>query len=268
MPAFVGARRALLSRRPAATASVYDPDATAYFARMGTQESDVFKAAVNTFVLGLKADGVWSLLDRIGLFATTLPANALCDMKAGTKGYSFSGTTTFTPGRGIAGDGVSGFVDFGEPVNGPGNQFVQDSASVGVWCNATDNVGSTAVPHFGGVSANRTNLYARSSSTESARINASANDTSVRASVSRLGHRSGSRTGATTARYYFNGAFTTAYTSASMAPNAPYATLLRDGTAYCNDRIAAAWIGGGMSDAQVGYVHARLSTLLTTLGAN
>lgn len=262
----VGNRRALLFAQPPAV-SPYDPDATAYFARMSTQEPDAFKVVVSAFVTGLKADGVWALIDRLGLFATTTEANALFDLKQTTKIFARGGTTTFTTQRGIAGDGTTGYVDFTEAANGAGNAWTDTSASFAIYCNLTDNVGASRVPHFGGVAASRSTYYAHGSGSENARINQTADSTGVRASVTRLGHRAGSRTAAAVIRYYFNGAFTTAFTAANTTTSTTFPAIGRDGTAFCNDRFPAVMTGQGMSDTQMTAYHTRLNTLLTALGA-
>jgi hypothetical protein len=62
---------------PRLTNSTYDPDANAYFAARPSITSASQKSAINTFVLGLKADGLWNgmtdiLLLCCGAFSDTL----------------------------------------------------------------------------------------------------------------------------------------------------------------------------------------------------
>lgn len=248
--------------------SSYDADAAAYFARMSTQEPDAFKTAVNAYIVGLKADGLWSLIDRLGVSAVTTEANALYCLRQASKVFARIGSTTFTSTKGINLVDATGGWTLNENPDAAGNAYTELSGSFAVYCNLTDNVGASRVPHFGGVAASRTSYYAHAAGSENARINQTSDSTNVRTSVTRLGLRAGSRTGGTTTRYYFNGAFTTAHTTASAPPNATHATVGRDGANFTNDRFAVQMTGQGMSDGQQAAFNTRTVTLLTALGAN
>jgi len=249
-------------------AAAYDSDAAAYFARFSVDPGGTFKGYVNTFVLALKSAGVWSKLDHIGMFATPLSADSLLDLRDASASFSVGGTTTFTPNRGIAGNGVDGYVGFPEALAAAGNQFTQDSASFGVYCNLQGALGTgTQVPHLGGTSSARTVYLANDTGQEIGRINQTANSTNVRVSSTRQGHRAGSRTSSTATRYFFNGAFTTAFTPASATVDAFIATLGRNGTAYVDDRFSAAWSGGSLTDAEQANLDTALHSLMTSIGA-
>lgn len=246
----------------------YDTDAAAYFARFSVDPGATFKDAANVFVLALKSAAVWSKLDHIGVFATPLTADKLLDLRDAASSFSVGGTTTFTANRGIAGNGTDGYVGFPEALGAAGNQFAQDSASFGVYCNAQGALGTgTQVPHLGGTGAARTNYLANDTGQEIGRINQTANSTNIRVSSTRQGHRAGSRTGSAVTRFYYNGAFTKAYTPTSAAPDAFIATVGRNGTAYIDDRFAAAWSGGALSDSEQSAMNAALHTFMTAIGA-
>lgn len=92
-----------------------DPDAQAYFDEVvinGGTIGDTAKAAINTFVVGCKADGIWSLLVDIGpLCGDDLPA-ALTKLKWLSGANSFYVNTNFVSGdysqaTGLTGNGSS-----------------------------------------------------------------------------------------------------------------------------------------------------------------
>lgn len=264
------ARILTLARRPARGSALYagDADAGAYFARMSVAEPGSFNNLVDACIVGLKADAVWPLIDRIGMSAVTTEANALFCLRQATKSFARIGATTFTPTKGINLNDATGGWTLNENLDAAGNAYAIDSGSFLIHCNLTDNVGASRVPHFGGVSASRTSYYAHASGSENGRVNQTSDSTNVRTSATRLGLRGLSRTGSATARGFYNNVFTTAHTTGSAAPNATHATAGRDGSNFTTDRFPLIVTGQGMSDAQMIATGTRLLTLLTALGAN
>ncbi|MET3527274.1 hypothetical protein [Phenylobacterium koreense] len=245
----------------------YDADAIAYFERFSVDPGSTFKDAANTFVLALKAAGVWAKLDHIGMFATPLQADRLLDVRDAAAVFSVGGTTTFTASRGIAGDGATGYIGFPEALGATGNQYARSSASFGVYCNLQGPTG-TQVPHLGGTSSARTNCLANSAGSETARINQSANSTNVRnPSTTRTGHRTGSRIDDNNTRYFYNGTFASAFVITDADPDTFIATLGRNGSAYCDDRFAACWSGAALTDTEQADMDTALHAFMTALGA-
>lgn len=264
-------RRSLLFREQEQAAQPgYDVDAAAYFARMAVQESAEFKTAVNTFVINCKADGVWELLDRFYLGATNQVSNSLYCLRNAGKSFSYQGSGTFTPDKGWAGDGSTGYIDFGEVPNAAGNQYALDSASFGVYCNGSPETGTGNFWHLGMNGNGRVRLTARvSGQQEGGRVNSSSDDTNIRVSTTRTGLRSASRVNNTNAKYFYGGALSADVAKASASPvSALNITLLRNDTSYCPDQIAAGFSGGGMTEAQMADLCSHITTLLTALGAN
>lgn len=251
------------------TGPALDADVAAYVAKLTTPPSVAERNLLNTLVTGLKSDNVWASLDRIGLLAVETQQAALVDLRNPAKGLTVGGTATFTANRGYQGDGSTGYLDIGETWNGSGNKFALNSASFGVWCNAT--VASGFKGQIGNVTNSpRSQISAMSSSgsNETFRINDSTEDVLMVSNGSRLGHRAASRTASNAKKGYFNGAAVASLTSASTAVNTTNGTVLRSATSYTDDRIAAFWSGAGLTDAQVSALHSRLSAYLTAKGAN
>lgn len=250
-----------------AIASV-DSDVAAYIAKLTTPPTGTERNLLNSLVTGLKSDGVWALLDRFALLAVETQQASLVDLRNPNKSFTASGTITFTVNRGWTGDGSTGYLDIGEAWSATGNQFALNSASLGVWCNASGAAGIKG--QIGNIANSaRSQISARSATgNESFQINDSTGDTLMVSNGSRLGHRTAARTGLLVKKGYFNGAVTANLSTTSSAVNTANGSLLRSLTSYADDRIAAAYSGAGLTDAQVSALHSRLSTYLTAKGAN
>lgn len=126
------------SRRTAVVSgSAIDASVTAYAAAVASAGGTVSaprQALLSSFVAGLKADGVWPLLDRLMMFAAEDGAGSLVDLRNPAKLSTLGGapTPTLTADRGYVGDGISGYIDAGEVANAGLNQFSLNAASM--WC--------------------------------------------------------------------------------------------------------------------------------------
>lgn len=248
--------------------SADDLDVAAYIAALATPPSAAERARLNALVTGLKTDGVWTLLDRLNVLAAEAQQAGLRDLRNPAKTLTIGGTVTFTADRGFAGDGTTGFLDLGEPFATAGNQFALNSASMGVWCNLQGAAGT--FPQVGNTANSpRSMITARSTSgAETFQANDATSDTLMTSNLSRLGHRAWSRTAAAVKRGFFNGSRTADLTTASTAVNTTNGCLLRSSTQYTDDRLAAAWSGAGLTDAQVSALHSRLGAYLSGKGAS
>lgn len=257
-----------LTRRLVPPAAAYDADAEAYFAAMTTQPDATRKGLIDALIVGLKADGVWSLLDWLLLLASHDSQSALLDARTPSKAATAVNTPTFTADRGFTGDGISAYVDLGEAHNASGNLWAQNSATFGVWCNQ-QNGGTGLIAQCGNTGNDRSVIRARSTAgNETFNIN-DASASALQANTgSRTGHRSAMRDSSTNKVGYYNGAKVTTLSVTSSAVSTTNATVLRASSAYSPDRIAAYWTGGAMTDDQVLAMHNRLNTYLTAIGAN
>jgi hypothetical protein len=136
-----------LARAIAASRRRFDLDAADYFARIvaaGSTISEPNKAAVNAFVTGCKADGIWSAIKASCLLAgpDTL-AGALVPL-VGPAPTNFNFVTgDYNRVTGLVGDGSSKYLDS----NRNNNADPQDSNHLAVYISALSTVGKIA--HIG-----------------------------------------------------------------------------------------------------------------------
>jgi hypothetical protein len=251
----------------------YDADAQAYFNAMSVQPDATRKGLINDYIVGLKADGVWSLLDLVYILASHDSQAAGLNAKTpASNTITVSGTITFTTDRGYgpatsAGAGLD--TNF-NPATAGGN-WTQNSASLFSWVNSTISDTANSVRGTIGNSASTISCLPRTSGDAfTARANA-ANASTFGTVISRLGSRCLSRTASTTTNGQVNGA-ASGSTSAvvSTAVSSQNVFLLRQGASSDNDydRLALATLGGGLTSTQMTALHNRSSTFLTAIGAN
>lgn len=266
-------RRGLLMPSPAvlvpAAGGSFDTDAATYFARMSTQENSTFKSAVDAFVIGCKADGTWSLLDRFGIGATTAAqANSLFCLKQATKSFTTAGTVLWTSGQGYQGNAIDFEINAGEVANAAGNSYALNSAHIGAYINAAnDALTGVAYPMVGLAGNGNTFLQVRIGSAGTWRVNTTANSANA-AQSTRKGHRMLNRVDSANHYIYLNGTQNETDARASGAISALNTTWLRHNTAYGIDRLGAWHSGQGMTPTQAANFASRLHTMMTALGAN
>lgn len=111
-------------------AIVYDTDAQAYFTAAegaGATFTAGLKGHINTLVLGLKTDSLWTKLDRLWLFANETAAGALMDIK-GLDTATAVNTPTFTANQGYAGNGSTSYINTTFNPSTDGSAYTQNSA--------------------------------------------------------------------------------------------------------------------------------------------
>lgn len=271
----LGTRRyALYTPPPAAPAAAptYDADASLYFAALTTPPTDTYKNAVNTFILARKADGSWSLFDWLVCLAAETQQASLVNMKNPAKSMSAVGAVgteiIFTASRGWKGDAVAGYLSFGEAYAAAGNQFAQNNATAGVYCNQQN--GSSSSTHMSDLEASFIKLRivpTTGGSNETFRINDSSATVSA-TSTTRTGHRGMVRRDSANKHAYRNGALIASVAVASATVSAQPGILLRGATQFSPDQLAFAYSGAALSDAQMANLHTDLVTMLTVFGAN
>jgi len=261
-------------RQTAALGGVaYDPDAAAYFAAMSVQPDATRKGLINDYIVGLKADGVWSLLDLVYILASHDSQAAGLNAKTpASNTITVSGTVTFTTdlGYGPATSGGAGLDTNFNPATAGGN-WTQNSASLFSWVNSTtSNTANSLRGTIGNSAATISCLPRTGGDVFTARANAAV-VSSFGTIASRLGSRCLSRTASTTTNGQVNGAVS-GLTSAvvSSAVTSQNVFLLRQGASSDNDydRLALATLGGGLTGTQMTALHNRSSTFLTAIGAN
>jgi hypothetical protein len=251
---------------------IYDTDATAYFAAMTSQPTNVRKGLINDLFVGLKADSVYSKLDFLHLIAShDAQAATLNAINPATATITLSGTPTFTTDLGYTTDGSTNFLNTNRANNG-GTNYTQNSASFGIYVNnspASANpsmagafsgaVGTTINPFSAGSTSTwRCNCASASTITAGGSPNnGNGLSAAVRNSSSDMrGYRNGSQVGSTSA----------AASTALTADTFKYGAITTVATRGA--RFALGFAGAALSATDNANLYTRLLTFLTAIGAN
>jgi len=249
----------------APASSAYDPDAAAWFAAMTVQPDATRKGLYNTFVVDMKAAGLWALTDLVYIFAAPDAQIACLNGKApATFVATPVNSPTFTADRGYQGDGSTSYLSTGFAANQSGSLYsAQNSAALAAYSNAGGNgsraiIGDTAgaeliIPAMGGKALAR--IHAASGTG-----GASNSDFDGFYAASRLS--SGVVDG-------YKDAVTGTNAVSSSSPTSNTIYILSQGSAsFYNGRAAFAWVGGGLTSTQVGDLRTNITTFLTAIGAD
>jgi phage-related protein len=245
-----------------------DSDAAAYIAAVESAdgqslEADV-KTAINNFVVGCKADGIWTAMQASCILAgaRTL-SGALVPLigTAPTNNNFVSGD--YNRETGLVGDGSTKYLDS----NRTGNADSQDSHHQAVWVTTASTSGTAYMGVESG--ANRNTIYNTGFGLRQTTLNAVGSNVVGLRAASRSGStRTDWRTGATTGNY------STASTTATFGNIAIFARN-NSGTVadHCNARLAFYSIGGslastiGVSTTSMTALSDRVNTLINAIAA-
>lgn len=242
----------------AAGGAAYDPDAQAAFDAMTVQPATARKQLYSDFIAGLKADGLWSLIEWISLRAAHDSQAARLDLRNPSRSSSVSGAPSFTIDKGYMGDGAS-YLTTGV-VNNSAALFMQNSATLFSFVNVAGNG-----PLIG--ASSNTFLRTGTGNTQDGRVNSTTN-TSTTASGP-LGFAAVSRTDASTQKHYRNGQLLATGTAASASAAMNEIRFYQaSGIGTFAGRAALEGFGAGMTDAQIAALNTRVQTLISAIGAN
>jgi hypothetical protein len=248
----------------------YDADTNAWETAVvgaGGSVSAARKGQVNTLILGLKADGVWTLLDRLWLFAAESSTQALRDLVARSAATAVD-NPTFTTDRGFTGNGSSSYINTGYVPSTHKVALAQDSAHLSLYTTAFT---TNAVFGFGGANP-QLHIHAPFSDGKFyARMNA--NGGAGKGAALTTGLYIGDRSAAGAIAYARNGADIGTDTEAStgVPSSALYIGAMNDnGTAAGFDvsRHGAASIGGSLGAAGRAALSSRLNAYMSAIGAS
>lgn len=250
-------------------AGTLDAATTAWIAAVvgaGGTVSSGRQVVVNDLIVGLKADGIWTKLDRLWLFAAENSQSALMDLVAATSaGLGGSPLPSFTTDRGYTGGGGNGYIETffaGSPAVG---HYVQNSAHIGMWSNTATAPDSN--PSMGTNSAVCDYIYVRQTSSGSAFWGIQDSGfTLSNTMASGLGHYIANRSASNAQQGYKNGSVVISNTTASISPSAFNFIVLGAGGQRSNIQASAAHIGGSLTATDVGNFYTRLRTYMTAVG--
>jgi hypothetical protein len=244
-----------------ARGSSVDPDASAYFSRITAAGSSITTAnqsAVNAFIVGCKADGIWNAIKASCLLAGPNDLTGALVPLVGTApsniGPFISGDYSRTTG--LIGDGVSKRLDS----NYNNNADAQNDRHMAFWATTINSGGERA--YMGGaVTAGGSRLRLQTATNNmalfiSSSIAQTINDHAV-------GFTGATRTASTTTSYRNNGV-TTAGTTTSETPADETQTVIgiTGNATQCNGRISYYSFGQSLN---LSLLDARLATYMASL---
>ncbi len=262
------------------TATPLDAATTAWVAAVvvnGGTVSGARQTVVNNLIVGLKADGVFTKLDRLWLFAAENAPSALTDIISDSLATAVN-APTFATDLGYTGDGSSSYVDSNfNATTASSPHFVQNSASIGAWSNTSGtetggflgllaNSRDTAIePDDNGVNWGTINNFeiAINSAGEASNVNAA-----TAATTAGVGFFAANRDASLSANGYCNGSqVITDTTNASTAPvNANFIFGRYGFSIYSTKQICGTFFGENLTSTEHGNLYARLRTYMTAVG--
>jgi hypothetical protein len=247
-----------------------DADTTAWVAAVvgnGGTVSGGRQTLVNSLIVGLKADGVWSKLDRLWLTAAEDTVSALTDLVATSLATAIN-SPTFTVDRGYEGEDAAVPTKYINSNYTPGTNYSLNSAHFSTWC--VTNIAQTQSGSAMGSGASGTNLYLTfTDGNIYARISDSPESGSQGAPPSLAGHVVVNRSGASASEVYRNGSlFSSPNASAGSVATTDFALLCLNVTPAGgnSNQFAAFTMGGSLTAAEAGDFYSHLRTYMTAVG--
>jgi hypothetical protein len=243
-----------------------DADVNAYISAVELADGGValetgVRNAMNDFIVGCKADGIWGAIKASCILAG---ARTLSGALVPLRGSAPTNNGPFVSGdydrKGLAGNGSTKWLDS----NRANNADPQDSNHHAVWAVTADSAGaSRSYIDAGGTGAGANNI-GRSSAVASLFVRNRCNAASQPAFGSSTGFIATSRS-ASTGYTLRASATNTSITQASQTPSTDNVSVYsRAGTNATNAKLA--WYSIGES-VDLALLDARLSTLITAIGA-
>lgn len=256
-------------------ASGLDPATTAWVNQVVTNGGTVSggrQTIVNTFIVCLKTNSLFTTLDRYWLFAGENTQSALTDM-VNLVSATNSGAT-FTANQGYAGDGSSTFVNTNYNPSTNGVNYTQNSAVFGGQDQTNRTTGGNLVV-FGAANGAFnivSDLVPFSGSSNTSAFTNSAGADSIAATTAR-GSFIASRTGASAGEIYLNGSGITpiASTSSGLPPTAFFVGGVSQGGSLAGastDQISSFFIASGWNATQAANFETCQNAMMTSIGIN
>lgn len=229
------------------------------------------RTLVNSLIAGLKADGVWSKLDQLPIYAAENTQSALRELKAAAAHTNHS--ATFTTDRGYNGGGT-GYIDTGFNASTAGGVMTQNSAHISAWVLEARTVSHDydAIGVFDGVNTiSAINPYISGQQGVAVTAPLAGQITTNVASAQGMGVAN--RSGANAEQAYLNGsAIGSDNVNGSLAlVNLNFFVCGRNQggslASGSGDTIAMASLGGSLSAGDVSNFYSRMTTYLTAVGA-
>lgn len=245
-------------------------EATAFLARTTGLDS-THTNAYTALIDGLVADGVWSKLDLLHVYATQDATTALLNLVSTSYPATLIGSPTFTADRGYTGTANSSiYIDLGfNPVTATSPKYTQNSAHMSAWSVANLVVGRPIMGSL--INPVECSLYPMfTDSNAYFRVNDSGAFGGVAVGNS-VGHYIANRPNSTTGEGYKNGSQIKTGADTSVAPgNQNFYALgyhySAGGGTGSSHQCAMASMGSSLSSTDATNFYNRLRTYMTAMG--
>lgn len=253
--------------------AIYDSDAILYFQTVTTPLTYSRKQYINSFVLQLKADGNWTKLDRLWLFASQAQDQAKISLvNPLSTQITEVNTPTWTADEGYTGGATNKYINLNYTPSTSAVNYAQNSATLGFYSrtNNTETVGDMGAEEAAGVHA--AYAYARFTDGKSyMTLNDNGTTSSPPSVADSLGLFSAQRTVSTTVNFYKRGTNIGSKAEASTGLcNKSFflANISNNGAPFgsTSRQYAMAYTGSGGID--IAKLYTSIQTFLTSIGAN
>jgi hypothetical protein len=275
IPVVVGFQHIPVGGTWVAPGTGYSNEASQFFNRItdpGTTRKSLYAAMID----GLVADGVWSLLDALYIFAADISANGLANLKSSSFGLTSNGAMTFTANVGYQSNNVgTSNLDTGFVPSTAGGQFALNSASLGVYsltASTTSGATNDAIGCVDTGAAHRSFFNPNNGGNTFEGINQDSGQ-GIGSNTQHQGMWVLTRTTSALTTCYKNGTSIGTdplNTASSALPNRSIMIFARNNTTpdpYA-DQMSAGFIGGGLNATQASNLSSRINTYMTSLGIN
>lgn len=249
---------------------IYDPDASALFARFTTPPTDARKTLINNLIVSLKAAGVWAKLDALYVMAAADSQAARRNWVADQYNLTAANSPTFTTDRGYAGNGSSSYLATNfNPSSASSPKYAQNDASMFSW-SRTNNQSSA----YCDIGANSGAIIASirprvAGSALSAATNCAAADINVPIVGTSIGLSEWTRRSAVATEVYRDGISLVAENKNSNGtPNSNISLLANAGSSqFSINQVAGGGFGSQLDGSQSAALYTALNTYLQAVGA-
>lgn len=263
----------------AAGGGSYDAATTAWanaVVTAGGTVSTTQKGYVDTLITGLKADSLFTIIDRLWLLAAENTQQANIDIVS-LATWTAHGTMTRVSNGYTNGGAATDYLDTGfNPSTATSPHFVQNSASIFAYVQTSSTVGYDGVAIGNGSdSSGGSRIFPRyTDGNYYGAINSAANTPSESgANANSMGFYVETRTGSAATATYKNGSGILSGTTASTAPNSANFYMFVDDriggpTDTASQTLSCVGICAGLNATQAGNLSSRVNAYHTSLGIN
>ena len=248
----------------------HSAQAVAYLARTVGGNEGGNATNIANLIDGLVADGVWAKLDALYVLAQQNQTDAQLNLVGTSYGLTSVGllrSVAFTSYQGFGGWGAAVYLATGfNPAVAPSPQFVQNSASLGVWVYAIVTPSDASIGNSANGAVGETNIYDNFNGSFYARVNANVATGAVPTTVAGL--YVGDRSSSASVVPYINGVAQTTQTGASAVPESLPVTIghVSGAGGASAEALSAAFIGASLGSAGQLALYNRLRTYMTAVG--